>query len=91
MITRVEPPEPDIPIVMGVSPPVKITWSERVPMFLEIYHNGSLLKEGYFNPGMEHDLLPSQILYEIKMCRKKGYPKRNIWILVENTSNKKGW
>lgn len=82
-VTRVKPPDEDIPIVMGVSPPVKITWSERVPMFLEFYHQGVLIKEGYFDPGIHHELPPSQILYEIKMSRKKAFPQRNIWILVE--------
>ncbi len=84
IVTRVEPPKPDIPIVMAVQSPVKITWSEYVPMYLEIFHHGTLIKNGYFDPGMLYNLPPDQILYEIKLSRKKNYPQRNIWILVEN-------
>ena len=85
-VTRVEPPEPDIPIVMAVPSPVKVTWSEQVSMYLEIFHHGTLIKKGFFNPGMLYDLPPDPILYEIKMSRKEDYPQRSIWILVENSS-----
>jgi len=85
-VTRVEPPEHDIPIVMAVPSPVKITWSEYVPMYLEIFHQGMLIKSGYFDPEMLYNLPPDQILYEIKMGRKKDYPQTSTWILVENSS-----
>jgi hypothetical protein len=83
-LTRVAPAEPEIPIVIGLTSPVKITWGERVPMYIEIYHGGKVIKDGYHSSGELFGLSPSPILYEIKMSRKKGHHQNNTWILVEN-------
>lgn len=83
-LVRVKPAGSDIPIVLGIAPPVKITWGENVPMYLEIYHGGQVIKDGYYSSGDAHDLIPSQIPYEIKMSRKQGHHQTNTWILVEN-------
>jgi hypothetical protein len=83
-LVRVESAEPEIPIVLAIAPSVKITWGENVPMYLEIYHGGQVISEGYFSSGDAHNLPPSQIPYEIKMGRKEGFHQSNTWILVEN-------
>lgn len=83
-LTRVDAAVPEIPIVLGMTPSVKITWGENVPMYIEIYHSGTIVKEGYHNSGESYDLSPSPILYEIKMSRKKGYHQSHTWVLVEN-------
>ena len=82
-VIRVKSAESDTPIVIGVTPPVRITWADAVPMYLEIYHGGQIVSHGFFRSGDRHDLTPSPILYEIKMSRKKGYHQSNLWILVE--------
>jgi hypothetical protein len=53
-------------------------------MYIEIYHGGQVIKEGYHASGDAFDLIPSQIPYEIKMSRKEDYHQSNTWILVEN-------
>ncbi len=85
VITRVKPSEPVIPIVTCVTSPVKITWSERVSMFLQIFHKGEIFKEGFYMPDELHELPSSPLLYEIKMSREKNYSRSSIWILVEHS------
>jgi hypothetical protein len=83
VVTRIEPAHANIPIVVTCISPVTITWSEQVPMYLEIYHQGKAVRTGYFSSGDLHPIDPSPIPYEIKMSRKKDFPQRNTWILVE--------
>jgi hypothetical protein len=85
VVTRIEPKE-DLtrPIVMHVTSPVKLSWSENVPMYLEFYHKGSIIRESMYKPGQYHDLPSSSELYEIKLSKSKNFPKSNVLIMVED-------
>ncbi|MCP3928260.1 MAG: DUF2157 domain-containing protein, partial [Bacteroidetes bacterium] len=85
IVTRIPSTYETGPVTLSVNSPVKVTWAEKVPMFLQIYHKGNLLQEGIYEPPVAvlKGLLPDPIMYEVKLSREKGYPKSNIWFLVE--------
>lgn len=84
IVTRVIPTAALAPeIILRVTPPIKFTWSERVPRQIEFWHNDTRIINGEFTSDQHHDLSPSSIKYEIKMRRPGEVQESSLLILVE--------
>jgi len=73
--------EKEIAIPVMTSP-VRFTWAGNYKKYLEFYHNGILIKSGYFNRETTHKLLASPIFYEVKISKNEAHPKSNMWFLI---------